>query len=85
MFMTSIVTFAYFFSLIYVVYKTTIYQSNNYAVLLILENLIDVIASLSNNTFSFLFALMMNFFLLFGIFCLNICSIYLADLARSIE
>ena len=50
-----------------------------------LESILDVIASLSNNTFSFMFALMMNFFLLFGIFCLNVCSLYLADVATSIE
>ena len=82
---TSTVTFLYFFSLLYVVFKSTQVPDQAPQMLIIFESVLDMIASLSNNTFSFIFALMMNFILLFGIFCLNVCSAYLADIAKRIE
>lgn len=57
----------------------------NYSILLVLENLLDIIGSISTNPFSFLFALMMNFILIFGIFGLNFCSIFLVDIAKALE
>ena len=83
--MTTSVTILYFFSILYVVYMSTFARSDDYDVLTILESMLDVIGSLSNDTLSFLFALMMNFFLLLGIFLLNICSLYMAEVAKSIE
>ena len=83
--MTSVVTVLYFFSIVYVVYQGTLGHSDDYEVIIILESMLDVIGSLSDNTLSFLFALLMNFLMLLGIFCLNICSLYLAEIAKAIE
>ena len=82
---TTVVTFLYFFALVYIVYRGTVVQSRSYNAIVMLESILDVIGSISSNPFAFLFALLMNFILLFGLFCLNLCSIYLADLARSME
>jgi hypothetical protein len=51
----------------------------------VIESILDILGSISNNPFSFLFAVMMNFVLIFGLFCLNLCSIYLAEIARALE
>jgi len=83
--MTSIVTLLYFFAILYIVYRSTYVTSTTYNAILVFESVLDIIGSVSSNPLSFLFALMMNFVLLFGIFCLNLCSIYLADLARALE
>ena len=42
--------------MLYVVYQSTVAQMAQYDIIIVLENLIDVIASLSNNTFSFIFS-----------------------------
>ncbi len=44
-----------------------------------------MIASLSNNTFAFVFAIMINFVMLGAIYSLNLCSMYLIELAKEIE
>ena len=83
---TLLVTFVYFVSLTYIVYRSTSQNfGGSYNALMVLETLLDIIGSISTDPFSFLFALMMNFILLFGIFVLNLCSVILADLAKSIE
>ncbi len=83
---TLVVTFVYFVSLTYIVYRSTSQNfGGNYNALIVLDTLLDIIGSISTDPFSFLFALMMNFILLFGIFVLNLCSVILADLAKSIE
>jgi hypothetical protein len=84
--MTSSITVLYFFSIVYVVYQSTLGSSTEHDdIITLLERVLDVISSLSNDTFSFLFALWMNFVLLFGVICLNVCSLYLAEVAKSIE
>jgi uncharacterized membrane protein SpoIIM required for sporulation len=50
-----------------------------------LEGVLDILSTISNNTFSFVFAVIMNFLLILGLFAINLCSIYLADLAKSLE
>ncbi len=49
------------------------------------DKFIDLVASLSNNTFSFVLAIMINFVMLGGLYCLNLCSMYLIELATIIE
>ncbi len=86
MVVTGVVTIIYFFSLTYIVYRSTSQSINGaYNAILVLETLLDIIGSISTDPISFLFALMMNFILLFGIFVLNLCSVVLSDLAKSIE
>lgn len=83
---TAVVTVIYFFSLTFIVYRSTSQSFNGqYNAIMVLETLLDIIGSISTDPFSFLFALLMNFILLFGIFVLNLCSVVLADLAKSIE
>jgi uncharacterized membrane protein len=83
--MTASVSVIYFFALIYVGYKGTLGHTDDYEVLIILESVLDVIGSLSNDTVSFLFALLMNFLILVGLFSLNLCSAYLVEIAKAIE
>jgi hypothetical protein len=83
--LTSILTLAYFLSLIYVVYRAATSQTKPRDLFDIFESLLDLLASLSNNTLSFIFAVMMNFVILGGIYCLNVCSVYLVELARAVE
>jgi ABC-type transport system involved in cytochrome bd biosynthesis fused ATPase/permease subunit len=52
---------------------------------MVLETVLTLIGTVATNPFSFIFALMMNFILIFGIFCLNWCSLYLADLTKAVE
>lgn len=82
--------FIYFAALGYIVYSTTTsltrsaYSSTS-SVLNFLENLLDLLSSVAANPFSFFFAVVMNFVLLYGLFTLNIFSLYLIDIARLIE
>jgi hypothetical protein len=82
---TTFVTIVYFFAILYIVYRSTYLTTTTYNSLVVFESVFDLIGSVSSNPLAFLFALMMNFVLLFGIFLLNLCSIYLADLARALE
>lgn len=82
---TSFVTVLYFFAILYIVYRSTYLTSTTYNSIVVFESILELIGSVSSNPLAFLFALMMNFVLLFGIFLLNLCSIYLADLARALE
>ena len=50
-----------------------------------LEGVLDLLATISQNPFSFFFTVVMNFILLYGIFCLNMCSLYLVEIAKSLE
>jgi uncharacterized membrane protein SpoIIM required for sporulation len=82
----SILTFSFFSCLIYVVYKqTTQSRHPDLNPISILESALDLLGSLSNNTFSFIFSLLMNFFLIMGIYSLNMCSLCLGELAKGIE
>lgn len=87
--LSGVLTTVYFLSLSYVVYKTTstIPQTNSddSALVNAFEAIIDLIASLSNNTFAFVFAIMINFVMLGAIYSLNLCSMYLIELAKVIE
>jgi hypothetical protein len=79
---------AYLIALIYVVSKSPRYfmdkESQN-PLLDFLESLLDLLDAISRNRTSFFFTVVINFVLLYGIFCINICSVYLADLAKSLE
>lgn len=83
--LTASVSILYFFALVYVGYKGTIGHADDYEVLIILESVLEVIGSLSNDTISFLFALLMNFLIMLGLFSLNLCSAYLVEIAKAIE
>jgi hypothetical protein len=60
-------------------------SSRNSPFLAFLEGLLELLSTISKNQFSFFFAIVMNFILLYGIFCLNMCSLYLVELAKSLE
>ena len=86
--LTAVLTTVYFVSLSYVVYKTTstTAPTNSEGTFVnAFEAIIDLIASLSNSTFAFIFAIMINFVMLAGIYALNLCSMYLIELAKTIE
>jgi hypothetical protein len=86
--LTAVLTTVYFVSLSYVVYKTTSTTAptnSEGAFVNAFEAIIDLIASLSNSTFAFIFAIMINFVMLAGIYALNLCSMYLIELAKTIE
>ena len=84
--LTGVLTTLYFFSLTYVVYRSATKKitgetnSTN-----AFDEILDLIASLSNNTFSFIIAIMKNFVMIGGVYCLNVCSMYLIELATTIE
>ena len=83
--MTTFVTILYFFAILYIVYRSTYLTSSNYNAIVVFDSILELIGQVSTNPLAFLFALMMNFVLLFGIFLLNLCSIYLADIAKGLE
>jgi hypothetical protein len=56
-----------------------------YPLLDFLESMLDLLDAISRNRTSFFFTVVMNFVLLYGIFCVNLCSVYLADLAKALE
>ena len=79
---------AYLIAVIYVVSKSPRYFMNkesSYPLVDFLESLLDLLDAISRNRTSFFFTVVMNFVLLYGIFCINICSVYLAELAKSLE
>jgi len=77
-------TVLYFFAIAYVVYKSTFNQKND-SIVKFIQNTADIIGSISSNNVAFIFAIMMNFVLLFGFHCINMGSVLLADMARVIE
>ena len=87
--LTGLLTTVYFFSLSYVVYKTTtstpLENNSDSSLANAFEAIIDLIASLSNSTFAFVFAIMINFVMLAGIYALNLCSMYLIEIAKEVE
>ena len=86
--LTISATCLYYFSIGYIIYVTgsSAQRSSNSNVLIHwLDSFLDVISSISNDVFSFLFALLMNFVLLIGIYLLNVVSLFLAELSKSIE
>ena len=79
--MVSLVSILYTFSLGYVVYVGA-QQKPNASVL---SQISELIGNLANNNVAFVFAIMMNFALFFGLYFLNMCSLILVDLAKQIE
>ncbi len=82
---TGAVTIIYFFALMFVVWKATQATTSQTSAFIILESVLLLIGTIATDPLSFIFALMMNFVLLFGIFLLNWSSMTLADLARALE
>jgi hypothetical protein len=50
-----------------------------------MEQIAEIIGSISSNNLAFIFAIMMNFFLIFGLYMLNMGNVVLSELAKSIE
>ncbi len=73
------VTILYFVSLIGIVIKGTTNTQGQDA-LIIIETIIDFLTQISSGAFSFVFALLMNFVLIFFIFCLNLASAVISEL-----
>ncbi len=85
---SSIATFSYFLALGYVVLSGSKYfQDKNMTSTIynFLEGVLELIQTISRNRFSFFFAVIMNFALLYGIFALNMSSLYLVEIAKSLE
>ena len=78
------VSTVYFAAIIGVVVKSTTNVHGQDAIIIV-ETIIDFLAQISNGTFSFIFALLMNFVLLFFIFCLNLSSAVMSELILAIE
>lgn len=79
----------YIFAFAYIVYtgssvfaRTSVSDS---AVIAFLESMLDLLSTISKNPFSFFFTVLMNFILLYGIFMINMCSLYLVEIAKSLE
>ena len=64
---------------------TSTTQVSGIEALIIMETMIDLIAMVSNGTLSFIFALLMNFILLFFIFSINLTSGAQTDLMNALE
>ena len=47
--------------------------------------MLDLVESVSRNRFGFFIQVITNFALLYGVFALNMCSVYLVELAKSLE
>lgn len=58
---------------------------SDYAILNFLENLIDLLESISRNAFSFFFAVIMNFVLVFALIGINLFSMHLGEIAKALE
>ncbi|CDW83046.1 UNKNOWN [Stylonychia lemnae] len=82
--MTSIITFLYYFSLLYMVWRGA-QTAKDSSVLSIFEQIANIIGSISTNDVAFIFAITMNFVLLFGLYCINGVSVLLSDIARNLE
>jgi len=50
-----------------------------------MQQVADIIGSISTNDVAFIFAVIMNFILLFGLYLTNGISMVLADMARTLE
>jgi hypothetical protein len=55
------------------------------AAIAFLESLLDLLVTISDNKFSFFFAVVMNFVLLYGLIMINMCSSYLVELSKALE
>mmetsp|Transcript_2717 Transcript_2717/g.2572 ORF Transcript_2717/g.2572 Transcript_2717/m.2572 type:complete len:137 (+) Transcript_2717:464-874(+) len=78
------VSVVYFGCLIGVVVKSATNVQNTDA-LIFIEIIFDLLIQISSGTFSFVFALLMNFVLLFFIFLLNLTSAVMSELLTAIE
>ncbi len=72
----------YLFSLGYVVYVGSTQKSNSNDSL---AQISELLGSLASNNVAFVFAIVMNFVIFFGLYLLNMFSLILVDLAKQIE
>lgn len=87
---STVATLSYFIALGYVVLSGSKHfmQGSSDArssLIVFLEGVLELLQSISRNQLSFFFAVIMNFALLYGIFTLNMCSLYLVDIAKTLE
>lgn len=59
--------------------------NSEYAILNFLDNLLDLLETISRNAFSFFFAVIMNFVLVFGLIAINLFSMHLGEIAKALE
>lgn len=78
------VTILYFASLVWLVISST-NTFRGTSPIMVIKNILDFLSSISTGTFSFVFAVIMNFVLLSFIFCLNMASAVVSDLIRTLE
>ena len=79
---------AFLVALVYVVYNSPRYfiqEESSLPLFEFLDAILDLMDAISRNRSSFFFTVGINFILLYGIFSINICSTYLAELAKSLE
>ena len=79
---------AFLVALVYVVYNSPRYfiqEESSLPLFEFLDAILDLMDAISRNRSSFFFTVVINFILLYGIFSINICSTYLAELAKSLE
>ena len=86
--LSTFVVFSYFFALLLVVYSGSKYfqgESSRSTIINFLEGVLDLVETVSRNRFGFFIQVITNFALLYGVFALNMCSVYLVELAKSLE
>ena len=88
--LSALVVIIYVAALTYVVGSATAQAKQSlsqteYPIILFLEELLEVLSSISNSPYAYFFAVVMNFALLYGIFLVNLCSVHLMDISRELE
>lgn len=78
------VSVIYFAALFYIVLSntTSFIRSDP---LVVMQSIFELLHTISDSTFSFVFSLIMNFVLLFLIFSINIASVVVTELVQSLE
>ncbi len=88
--LTTVVAIVYMIAFVYVVGSSTAKVTKavseaEYPIILFLEKTIEVLSSISNSPYAYFFAVVMNFVLLYGIFIVNMCSVYLMEISKTLE
>ena len=87
---STLATLIYMIAFIYIVATGTsnfMHSTSNYTspTIVFLEGILELLSTISRTPFAYFFAVVMNFVLLYGIFVINMCSLYLMEIAKTLE
>lgn len=82
--LTVFVSVVYFAALLAIVVSNTTSLMRSDPLVLV-QSIFDLLGEISDGTFSFIFAIAMNFILIFLIFCINMASVVVAELVQYLE